>query len=104
REGRRIHRRAEDDQAWGADRLSPRPAERPYRAVGQKRRLTIAHPGDHSIVLAGLVPAIYETRHMPRRFPWMPGTTACPRAPRSAGRWAGQDESGGMGHPNAADD
>jgi len=38
--GRRIYRRAQDDQTRGADRLSPRPAERPYRIAGQERRLT----------------------------------------------------------------
>jgi predicted XRE-type DNA-binding protein len=38
-------------------------------ALVLRRRQTI-----HSTVLAGLGPAIHETRHKPYRFSWMPGT------------------------------
>jgi hypothetical protein len=48
----------------------------------------------HSVVMAGLVPAIYELPPTPLLFPWMPGTRACPRAARSADPWAGHDDKG----------
>src|SRR5262249_2049314 len=35
---------------------------------------------------------IHELLRTPCRFPWMPGTRACPRAARSADPWAGHDD------------
>jgi len=57
--------------------------------LGQMIHLIRSWPGS-----ARLGPAIHGTQRTSCRFPWMPGTRACPRAAGSADPWAGHERFG----------
>jgi hypothetical protein len=93
----RLHNRRFFMQMLVADREHPR-IELPT-ALRAPDRLLLLRPRQtiYPIVLAGLDPAIHEVRRTPCRFPWMPGTRACPQAARNADPWAGQDDYAEIG-------
>ena len=75
-------------------RGSRRHASLDIRDWAVARAQTRTDDSPHSF-MAGLGPAIHGTRRTPCRFPWMPGTRACPQAARSADSWAGHKRIGG---------